>query len=99
MVTVARQLSCLAARHLNDDIDIVMNTQYSDRAASALFSPLKFLRQALVFKQVVSHLEMLIGNDFNFCEAQGKGRAKGRPRRVTKRSFIDMDGGWWLSFP
>ena len=33
------------------------------------------------------------------CEAQGKGRAKGRPRKVTKRSFIDMDGGWWLSFP
>ena len=34
------------------------------------------------------------------CEAQGKGRAKGRPRNVTKRSFIDMDGGWWwLSFP
>ena len=33
------------------------------------------------------------------CEAQGKGRAKGRPRKVTERSFIDMDGGWWLSFP
>ena len=31
------------------------------------------------------------------CEAQGKGRAKGRPRKVTKRSF--MDGGWWISFP
>ena len=29
-----------------------------------------------------------------FCEAQGKGRAKGRPRKVTIRSF--MDGGWWL---
>ena len=28
------------------------------------------------------------------CEAQGKGRAKGRPRKVIKRSF--MDGGWWL---
>ena len=24
-----------------------------------------------------------------YCEAQGKGRAKGRPRKVTKRSFID----------
>ena len=34
-----------------------------------------------------------------YCEAQGKGRAKGRPRKVTERSFIDMDGGWWLSFP
>ena len=32
-----------------------------------------------------------------FCEAQGKERAKGRPRKVTKRSFID--GGWWISFP
>ena len=38
-------------------------------------------------------------HSLNFCEAQGKGRAKGRPRKVTKRSFIDMDGGWWLSFP
>ena len=36
---------------------------------------------------------------FQYCEAQGKGRAKGRPRKVTERSFIDMDGGWWLSFP
>ena len=25
---------------------------------------------------------------------QGKGRAKGRPRKVTQRSFID--GGWWM---
>ena len=24
-----------------------------------------------------------------FCEAQGKGRAKGRPSKVTQRSFID----------
>ena len=31
------------------------------------------------------------------CEAQGKGRAKGRPRKVTQRSFIN--GGWWISFP
>ena len=28
------------------------------------------------------------------CEAQGKGRAKGRPRKVTQWSFID--GGWWM---
>ena len=31
------------------------------------------------------------------CEAQGKGRARGGPRNVTQRSFID--GGWWISFP
>ena len=31
---------------------------------------------------------------FIYCEAQGKGRAKGRPRKVTERSF--MDGGWWM---
>ena len=31
---------------------------------------------------------------FNFCEAQGKGRARGGPRKVTQRSF--MDGGWWM---
>ena len=29
-----------------------------------------------------------------FCEAKGKGRAKGWPRKVTQRSF--MDGGWWM---
>ena len=42
-------------------------------------------------------LEELIGilsTHFFCCEAQGKGRAKGRPRRVTERSFID--GGWWM---
>ena len=32
-----------------------------------------------------------------YCEAQGKGRAKGWPRKVTQRSFID--GEWWISFP
>ena len=31
----------------------------------------------------------------NFCEAQGKGRARGGPRKVTQRSFID--GGWWMA--
>ena len=36
-------------------------------------------------------------NQFAFCEAQGKGRARGGPRKVTQRSF--MDGGWWISFP
>ena len=30
----------------------------------------------------------------NCCEAQGKGRANGRPRKVTQRSFIDY--GWWM---
>ena len=28
------------------------------------------------------------------CEAQGKGRAKVGPRKVTQKSF--MDGGWWM---
>ena len=28
------------------------------------------------------------------CEAQGKGSTKGRPSKVTQRSFID--GGWWV---
>ena len=31
---------------------------------------------------------------FYFCEAQGKGRAKGRPRKVTLRSFKDCR--WWM---
>ena len=36
-----------------------------------------------------------ISNNFKyFCEAQGKGRARGGPRKVTQRSF--MDGGWWM---
>ena len=26
--------------------------------------------------------------------SSGKGKAKGRPRKVTQRSF--MDGGWWM---
>ena len=30
----------------------------------------------------------------SYCEAQGKGRARGGPRKVTQRSF--MDGGWWI---
>ena len=32
--------------------------------------------------------------NYDYCEAQGKGRAKGRPRKVTQRTFID--GGWWM---
>ena len=31
---------------------------------------------------------------YQFCEAQGKGRARGGPWKVTQRSF--MDGGWWM---
>ena len=31
---------------------------------------------------------------WHFCEAQGKGRARGGPRKVTQRSFID--GGCWM---
>ena len=30
----------------------------------------------------------------NNCDAQGKGRARGGPRKVTQKSFID--GGWWM---
>ena len=31
---------------------------------------------------------------FEYCEAQGKGRARGGPRNVTQRSFIDYR--WWI---
>ena len=34
-----------------------------------------------------------------YCEAQGKGRAKGRPRKVTQRSFIDCRLYIILYFP
>ena len=45
------------------------------------------------FEPNMIYIRWSLGNSFS-CEAQGKGRAKGRPRNVTKRSF--MDGGWWL---
>ena len=32
--------------------------------------------------------------NMKYCEAQGKGRARGGPRKATQRSFID--GGWWM---
>ena len=38
-----------------------------------------------------AHLKLYLLSN---CEAQGKGRARGGPRKVTERSF--MDGGWWL---
>ena len=43
---------------------------------------------------LIWHLEQNIFILLYYCEAQGKGRAKGRPRKVTQRSFID--GGWWM---
>ena len=33
-------------------------------------------------------------SEYDSCEAQGKGRAKGRLRKVTQRSFIDYR--WWM---
>ena len=39
-------------------------------------------------------LLVVSGNAVHFCEAQGKGRARGGPIKVTQRSFID--GGWWM---
>ena len=33
------------------------------------------------------------------CEAQGKGRAMGRPRKVTQRSFIDCRLSIIVYFP
>ena len=40
--------------------------------------------------QIGPHSDALILN----CEAQGKGRARGGPRKVTQRLFIDC--GWWM---
>ena len=34
-----------------------------------------------------------------YCEAQGKGRAKGRHRKVTQRSFIDCRLSIIVYFP
>ena len=42
----------------------------------------------------INDITYLFDRGHYYCEAQGKGRAKGRPRKVTQRSFID--GGWWM---
>ena len=39
-------------------------------------------------------MSLSVSLTYVFCEAQGKGRARGGPRKVTQRSFID--GGWWM---
>ena len=48
-----------------------------------------YLRSTMGYLRVlkIGHLKV-------FCEAQGKGRARDGPRKVTQRSF--MDGGWWM---
>ena len=43
---------------------------------------------------IVKQLKIKVILDSVNCEAQGKGRARGRPKKVTQRSFID--GGWWM---
>ena len=35
----------------------------------------------------------------HFCEAQGKGRARGGPGRSLKGHLWMVDGGWGISFP
>ena len=45
-------------------------------------------------EEEVNLTDVTLVSDDNFCEAQGKGRAKGGPRKVTQRTF--MDGGWWM---
>ena len=42
-------------------------------------------------QNLISYISRLV---LLYCEAQGKGRARGGPRKVTERSF--MDGGWWM---
>ena len=55
-------------------------------------SSVKTTRMNFFVRYMVTTLH--IKGSTNFCEAQGKGRAKGRPRKVTQRSFIDS--GWWM---
>ena len=43
-------------------------------------------RHLSIFRITATHL--------TYCEAQGKGRARGGPRKVNQRSLID--GGWWM---
>ena len=49
------------------------------------------IKVLLLFLKIIKGFLIL---SIKCCEAQGKGRAKGRPRKVTQRSFID--GGWWM---
>ena len=46
------------------------------------------------YKTIFSFGLSSLAQPFVYCEAQGKGWAKGGPRKVTQRSF--MDGGWWM---
>ena len=53
--------------------------------------------QTLETREGVSEIHISCVNDpvvHGYCKAQGKGRAKGRPREVTQRSFIVYR--WWM---
>ena len=73
---------------------------------SKVASVMKFLVSAEKGKALVNkdmhtarwmYYSQITNDKLYFCEAQGKGRAQGRPRKVTQRSFIDCR--WWISFP
>ena len=51
------------------------------------------MKKNYIIRKMRSFIKIHHGTNI-YCEAQGKGRAKGRPRKVTQRSFID--GGWWM---
>ena len=60
-----------------------------------LGSPVGHLRVTLshlTVKETIRSLQVTFFLFSSFCVAQGKGRARGGPRKVTQRSFID--GGY-----
>ena len=69
-------------------------TKYSRIVGIHLILDWNFAETLLALQQQQQQLMTVYNNMNRNCEAQGKGRAKGRPRKVTQRSFID--GGWWM---
>ena len=39
-----------------------------------------------------------VSKEIDNCEAQGKGKAWGQPRKKKEKKWM-VDGGWWISFP
>ena len=72
-------------------MNIVQNHLSGSTFCDRFSIPLISLARQVQFSMSKYFLHM--GN----CEAQGKGRARGGPRKVTQRLFLD--GGWWISFP
>ena len=76
---------------------IILKSQYALPFDVVCCRLLQTIFQTIRFSWSIFHPSMPYGCPFlhnwtqarHFCEAQGKGRARGRPRKVNQRSFID----------